>query len=234
MAVAMAVIISNHAPTLPEALSVVVLGGLMQVILGLVGIGRFVAYTSYVVVSGFMSGIGIIMLMTLGLTVFVGLVTAVAIGLIAAGVTHAKQLEQLELDSVVSVPILDRTFFRQPEGTDSDDPFSARVGLLALRGSFTVASSHKLVGAISADIQDHEVVIFDFSEATYLDDSAAMVIKQLMDVAREDRTELIVMGVSDAVGPTLQVLSVFRRVPKKQIVSTLDEARRVAADLLDR
>ena len=90
-----------------------------------------------------------------------------------------------------------------------------------------------MVGAISADIQDHEVVIFDFSEATHLDDSAAMVIKRLMDVAREEQTELIVVGVTDAVGPTLQALSVFRRVPKKQRVSTLDEARRVAADLLD-
>lgn len=36
--------------------------------------------------------------------------------------------------------------------------------------------------------RDHLVVIFDFSEATYVDNSAAMVIKQLMDVAREERT----------------------------------------------
>jgi hypothetical protein len=32
------------------------------------------------------------------------------------------------------------------------------------------------IGLIAADIKDHEVVIIDFSEATYLDDSAAMVI----------------------------------------------------------
>ena len=38
------------------------MGGLLQVLLGLLGIGRFVAYTPYVVISGFMSGIGIIML----------------------------------------------------------------------------------------------------------------------------------------------------------------------------
>ncbi len=48
-----------------------------------------------------------VMLMTLGLTVFVDLVTAVAIGLIAAGMAHARQLKRLELDNVVSVPILD-------------------------------------------------------------------------------------------------------------------------------
>ena len=217
------------------------------------GLGRYVEPIPHAVLAGILMKVGwdiidwyllsrirrirrdhlVVMLMTLGLTVFVDLVTAVAIGLIAAGVAHAKQLEQLELDSVVSVPMLDRTFFRQPEEMRAADPYSARVGLLALRGSFTVASSHKLVGAISADIQEHEVVIFDFSEATYIDDSAAMVIKQLMDVAREERTELVVVGVTDAIGPTLQALSVLKRVPEKQIVSTLDGARRVAADLLD-
>ena len=51
------------------------------------------------------------MVITLGLTVFVDLLTAVAIGLIAAGMAHGRQLQGLELDSVVSVPMLDRTFF---------------------------------------------------------------------------------------------------------------------------
>ena len=60
MTVAMAVIVTSHASTLTEALTIVVFAGLLQVLLGLSRVGRFVAYTPYVVVSGFMSGIGII------------------------------------------------------------------------------------------------------------------------------------------------------------------------------
>jgi MFS superfamily sulfate permease-like transporter len=86
-----------------------------------------------------------VMLITLGLTVFVDLVTGVAIGLIAAGMTHAQQLEYLELDSVHSAPILDRTLFPEYGDMAATDPYSARVGLVALKGSFTVASSRKLV-----------------------------------------------------------------------------------------
>ena len=56
-----------------------------------------------------------VMLLTLGLTVFVDLVTAVAIGLIAAGMSHALQLERLELDSVTSVPLLDSIVFSDVE-----------------------------------------------------------------------------------------------------------------------
>ncbi len=175
----------------------------------------------------------LVMLTTLGLTVFVDLVTAVAIGLIAAGMAHARQLEQLELDSVVSVPLLDRTFLAEPGEVAAADPYAARVGLVALRGSFTVASSHKLVGVISADIKDHEVVIFDFSGASYLDDSAAMVIEQLMEVATKEQTEFIVMGLSGSVANTLQTLNILQQLPEDHLVATLDEAQQVANELLN-
>ena len=174
----------------------------------------------------------LVMLATLSLTVFVDLVTAVGIGLIAAGMANAQELEGLELDSVVSVPLLDQTFFSAQDAAEGD-PFSARVGLVAIRGRLTVASSNKLVGVISADIKDHEVVIFDFSEAAYLDDSAAMVIEQLMDVATGEQTEVIMMGLSGSVENTLQTLAILQRVPPEHVVETLDEARPVAKALLD-
>ena len=63
MTIAMAVIVTTHASTLGEALTVVVMGGLLQILLGISKLGRFVAYTPYVVISGFMSGIGIIIIL---------------------------------------------------------------------------------------------------------------------------------------------------------------------------
>ena len=173
-----------------------------------------------------------VMLLTLGLTVFVDLVTGVAIGLIAAGMSHALQLERLELDSVTSVPLLDTTFFSDFEGLDEADMFSARVGLVALKGRFTVASANRLVVVISADIKDHEVVIFDFSETTSLDDSAAMLVLQLIDSATKEQTDCIVMGARGPVAETLDSLNILDNVPKEQLVNTLDEARQVAANIL--
>ncbi|WP_419937190.1 SulP family inorganic anion transporter [Candidatus Palauibacter sp.] len=174
-----------------------------------------------------------VMVLTLGLTVFVDLVTAVAIGLIVAGMAHARQLEGLELDNVLSVPLLDRTFFAGLEGADAMGEYSARVGLVQLRGAFTVASSHKLVGVIGKDIKDHEIVIFDFSAATYVDDSAAMLIRQLLDVGESEDTEVIVLSVSGAVDKTLRALDILSGVPEEHIVETRDEARVVALDLLN-
>ena len=175
----------------------------------------------------------VVMLATLGLTVFVDIITAVAIGLIAAGMAHARQLESLELDSVVSVPFLDREFFSGQEDMITDDPFAARIGMVQLNGSFTVASSHSLVAVIGGDLKDHEVVIFDFSGATYFDDSAAIVIEQLMDVAEREQTEVIVMGLSGSVAHTLHTLNILQDIPEDRLVETVQEAREVARACLN-
>ena len=171
------------------------------------GLGKYVQSIPHAVLAGILMKVGwdiidwrfvtrlhrvqrehlLVMLITLGLTIFLDLVTAVAIGMIAAGMASARQFERLELDSVVSVPLLDRTFFAGGEGQEKMDAFSARVGLVALRGSFSVASSSKLINTISVDIRDHEIVILDFSETVYMDDSAALVIEQLIDTAVADR-----------------------------------------------
>ena len=173
-----------------------------------------------------------VMVVTLGLTVFVDLVTAVAIGLIAAGMVLAQQLERLEMDSVVSVPLLDHVLFEGLADASAIDPYSARVGLVRLKGSFTVASSQKLYGVIGGDIKDHEVVIFDFSGATYIDDSAAMSINRLITTAHNEDTQCIVMGLSGAAAKTLQTLDVLRDLPDEQVVKSKDEAREVAIRLL--
>ncbi len=173
----------------------------------------------------------IVLLATLGLTVFVDLITAVAVGLIAAGMAHARQLEGLELDSAVSVPLLDQTFFAGREELVTD-PYSARVGLVALRGRFTVASSRKLMEVIGADVKDHEVVVFDFSGATYVDYSAAMVLEGLLEEAAGSNTESVVMGLDGPVADTLDRLDVLRKIPGDRVVGDLDQARDVAARLL--
>ena len=175
----------------------------------------------------------IVMLMTLLLTVFVDLITAVGVGLIAAGMVHARRLERLELDSVMSVPLLEATFFAGNSAQADADPLSARVGMVALRGALSVASSSKLVSVIGLDIKEHEVVIFDFSDTAYIDDSAAMVIGQLLEIADESGTECIVMGLSDDVGKTLRSFDILENVPSLRIVQTLDEAREVARQSLD-
>ncbi len=220
---------------------------LMALVLGL---GKYVESIPHAVLAGILMKVGwdiidwrfltrihhvqrehlLVMLITMGLTVFLDLVTAVAIGLIAAGMASARQFERLELDSVVSTPLLDQSFLGIQDG---DDDFSARVGLVALRGSFSVASSNKLIDTISGDIGEHEVVILDFSNTVYMDDSAALLVEQLIDVAIAEDTDCVVMGLRGGVARNLRGLNVLKHVPPDNIVETLDDARDVSKRILE-
>lgn len=240
------------------------------VILGLVlGLGRYVEAIPHAVMAGILVKIGwdaidwqfikrshhiqrthlTVMLITMGLTVFVDIVAAVAMGLIAAGLASSRQLERLQLDSVVSVPLLDHSFLdddldsflagerpgsQQAQEEAHEEAFSARAGLIKLRGSFTVASSNRLVETIGADIRDHEIVILDFSETIYVDDSASMVVDQMIKIAGEEKTECIVMGLSGLPAETLRGFDVFQQIPAEHFVDTLDEARELVKQILSK
>ena len=216
------------------------------------GLGRYVGSIPHAVLAGILIKVGwdivdwrfmthlhrvqrehlLVMVVTLGLTVFADLVTAVVLGLVAAGMASARQFERLELDNVMSVPLLDDAFLTDSSRTEESDKFSARVGLVALRGTFTVASSNKLIATLGADVRDHEVVIIDFSDTVYIDDSAAVVVEQLIDIAVEENTECIVMGTADLPLGSLQALDVLHQVPADRFVRDLDEARDLAKRLL--
>ena len=174
----------------------------------------------------------LVMTVTFGLTVFVDLVTAVVIGLIAAGMATAQQFERLQLDSVVSVPLLDKVFLFRGAATQEADDYSARAGMVALRGAFTVASSSKLITTITQDIREHDVVVFDFTPTTYMDDSAALVIEQLIDNALAEDTDCVVMGLSGQPAATLRALNALRHIPEDQIAKDMDGAQAIALRLL--
>ena len=235
------------------------------------GLGRYVGEIPHAVLAGILMKVGwdiidwrfitrirrvqrehlLVMLITLGLTVFADLLSAIMLGLIVAALVSARQFEYLELDSVISVPLLDISFLADEDeaedeaddfdsllsllGDDEDDfdPFSARCGLVSFRGSFTVASSNRMFSTLSVDIQEHEVVILDFSETNYMDDSAAFVLEQLIDVAISENTECIVMGLEGAIATSLQKLDILRRVSSDRYVDTMDEARVIAKRILE-
>ncbi|MCY3561317.1 MAG: SulP family inorganic anion transporter [bacterium] len=179
----------------------------------------------------------VVMGTTLALTVFVDLLTAVAVGLVVAGMVGARRFELFQMDRAVSVPLLDQTFLyadSDPLDTDDEiDMFAARTGMVGLKGTFTVASSRRLIKALSQDIGEHEVVILDFSDTQYIDDSAALVVEQMIDVARATDTDCIVMGLHGPPAVTLRSLNVLRHIPADCIVADLDGAREVAKRLLE-
>ncbi len=172
---------------------------------------------------------GLVFAVTLGIAALGDPLTAVVFGFVAAGIGNAAALEKVEMDSVLSVPLIDATLLAEE---DDFDPFSARVGLLAFRGSFSVASSQKLAELLEFDIRDHEVAIFDLSGMTHTDDSAAHLLKLLLRKAGAMGIEVIVCGVPDMLRGSFDAFDVLQDIPDNRIVDTQDDARSIAGKLL--
>ncbi len=168
-----------------------------------------------------------VMLLVMALTIFADPVFAIMFGVIAAIIVNAAQLESLEVDSVILTPLLDRKF-----SAEAADDFTARIGLVAIRGSFTVSSSRKLIALIASDIRDRDVVIFDLSGTIHVDGSAAHLLAQIIDRAKQTRTEIVVFGINDRIRRPLFAFDVLDRIPEDRIVETEKEARDIFRPLL--
>lgn len=62
MTVAMTAIVTIYADSLASAFTIVMLAGVLQIFLGLSRLGSFIQYTSYSVIAGFLTGIGLIII----------------------------------------------------------------------------------------------------------------------------------------------------------------------------
>lgn len=172
----------------------------------------------------------VVMLVTLFLTVFVDLITAVAVGLILAAFVTARWMEAEELKGITQVALndddhgLSETERALLAGADS------RIGLVALRGRFSYASARELVQKVGAAAAGYEVVVFDFSDAAHVDTSAALAIDAMLETTLEDTSGCFVAGLSGHAEQTLRSLGVLDRLRPDQIQPTREAALAKAAE----
>ncbi len=175
--------------------------------------------------------IGLVTLLTAALSTFVDVISAIAVGFFISGMAYAMRSQRQEINQTISTPLLDMVLFGDLPA--DADPYRARVGLLSLRGRYSIASAREIVRVISPDLAEHEVVIFDFTETEAMDDNAALAMEELINgsVLGQDKG-CIVAGLSADLQKTLTALGVFDRLPEESFAVDLDEAKRAVAQML--
>ena len=175
----------------------------------------------------------IVLLMTCFLVLFVDMFLAFLIGLVMAVLFSYRRQEGLEVSELVSVPLLDRAVLEDGERDDDADPFQARSGLVVFPDRVTVASARELSRILRPDIRQQQFSIFDFSRTEYIDDTAAVIVSELIGVAIAARNRTIVIaGLRQDVADTLHSMKLLNRVPPGNFASDLDEAKQVLRPLL--
>ena len=175
----------------------------------------------------------IVLLMTCFLVVFVDMFLAFLIGLVMAVLFSYRRQESLEVSELVSVPLLDRALLEDDELDDDEDPFQARTGLVVFPDRVTVASARQLSRILRPDIRQQQFSIFDFSRTVYIDDTASVIISELIGVAVAARSRTIVIaGLRQDLAETLHSMRLLDRVPAGNFAADLDEAKQVIRPML--
>ncbi len=148
------------------------------------------------------------------MTIFVDLITAVAVGIIMVSLLHSRYMLEHELDRLQLVrnqrredmPLdIPSPLARHIEGSEGD------IALLRFHGPFSFASAKELVQRFSK-LEFPEVLILDFAEVHRFDVSAAMAIEEVLQGAAAAEVRVIVCGLYSPGGQYLTQLKVFDAV----------------------
>jgi SulP family sulfate permease len=172
----------------------------------------------------------VIMLVTMALTVFVDLITAVAVGIILASFVNARWLAVDQLkglrhsadpEHLHELSEAERVLLRAADG---------RVMVTLLSGSFSYASARELARRAPTVLSGVTVVIYDFSGAGYVDTSAALAIDEMIALSRDNGQDVILTGLQGHAERALAGLGVLDRVPgDRRFVDRLAAVRAAVA-----
>jgi SulP family sulfate permease len=207
------------------------------VLLGLaLGLGPVVAYVPTAVLAAILMKVGwdiidwgylkrirraprekvVVMLVTFGLTVFVDLITAVAVGIILAGFVNSRWLAEEQLKGLKQSADADELDLLTPDEKALLRTVGGRVLVTLLHGSFSYASARDLARRDTQAINPRDVVLYDFSHAGYIDPSAALAIDEMIDLSQKHNRHVIVSGLHSHALRTLGGMGVLDRVPEAQ------------------
>ena len=161
----------------------------------------------------------IVMLVTLALTVFVDLITAVAVGLILAGFVTARWMEAGELKGITTLALSDHESLSRLE-QQALESLGNDVVLVSLRGRFSYASARELTKRVGTMAAGYKAIILDMSEAADIDTTAAMAIDDLIRSTQSQGIHCVISGLSGAAEATLRSLGVLKALPAENRVAT--------------
>jgi len=173
----------------------------------------------------------IVMLVTLGLTVFVDLITAVAVGLILASFITASWMSEEELSGIKEI---------DPENVDELSEreklllvhHDGKIGIVFLKGYFSYASAREFASRAIAAVGGHAVMIYDFSNVTHIDTSTAIAIQELLETAAKNTKACLISGLHGQARETMRHLGVLDSRPKGHVLRHRNKAIDLAVKIV--
>jgi len=222
------------------------------VLLGVVlGLGTYASYIPNAVLAGILIKVGLdiidwnyiknahrgprwdlaLMLIVVGLTIFVDLITAVAAGVVLASIAFVKQVAKDQMER------LQQTHMIRHNASDREieilDILGDKVNIFDFAGPMSFGAAADLGHHARSQLEGGALaIILDFSRVPFLDVSAALAIETVARDAAASKRKVYPCGMSQAVEDTLSALEADKHIDPSNHYKSREEALEAAlADL---
>lgn len=170
----------------------------------------------------------VLMLLVLGLTVFVDLITAVGVGVVLAALAYVRAVAHMQLEAIK----------KMPDNLDNEDEVAV---IKACNGDITVFDfGGPLSFGAAADLSHHvreradhtTVMVLDFSRVPFMDVSAANAVESILVDAQDNNKEVLLSGVNAENKQVMEGLHLDKLLKHSYFTSRLDALNYAKTEVL--
>ncbi len=163
------------------------------------------------------------------LTVFVDLITAVAVGVFVANLLTVKRLSDLQIREVKALTAPSDEMPLSYEEKQLLSQARGRILLFHLSGPMSFGAAKGISGRM-AIVEDYEVLILDLSDVSHIGVTASLAIENMIKEAREKRREVFIVEASGEVKARLLRLNILELLPpENRVINRLDALQQAIA-----
>ena len=157
------------------------------------------------------------------LTVFVDLITAVAIGVFIANFLTIERMTKLMGDSVQTIDGTDQSNQLGRDECEMLQQAQGKVLVFTLRGALIFGLA-KVISRRYAVLDNHEVLVVDFTEVPVLGVSSSLALEEMILSDLKAGRPVFLVGASDQVKERLRNLGVLDKLPAENVFETRADA----------
>ncbi|MDJ0737975.1 MAG: SulP family inorganic anion transporter [Nostocaceae cyanobacterium] len=165
----------------------------------------------------------LLMYLVLLMTVFVDLITAVAVGVFLANLFTLKRLSDLQADKVKAVTAPTEQLKLSPEEEELLKQANGRILLCYLGGPMSFGAAKSISRRMSI-VEDYDVLILELSDVPHIGVTASLAIENMVKEAFEKRRAVFLVGATGTVKDRLQRLRVLKQLLTENEVPSRLEA----------
>ena len=166
------------------------------------------------------------------LTVFVDLITAVAIGIFIANLLAMKRLSDLQIDNIKAAATPNEELRLSHEENNILRQAGGDIILFRFGGPMSFGAA-KAISQQMSIVEDYPVLILDMSDVPYIGVTASLAIENIVKEACGKRREVFLVGASGGVKARLNRLQIWERLPERNRETNRLEALRQGIQLVN-